>query len=329
MAHHHCPHPVLITFAIIILIALTCVLTVPKTVIALSSEHWIHFFPAWEDIISTILKKKNVQVALKDYRDHFHKNPRTGYEITNLVLGAFPEFRKSEMASASVILGLAPALLQQLSPTYADTAELAICRPVLAFMIAAGSPAVGLMDPSNCINIVKKLEDKPKQGASDEQDYARIEEGCKWTDDLAPTIIWVFEYVLAAVAIANSLHLAYSLGVWAVCSFAPSNTTLPSVWCISAVLVHLFGWLVLDGMTLGGIFPSSFSLSTYRDRVAKGAVALAFCLYVGCAVQALYGTLILSSLLFISVRDATFVVLRYIASALICRLLVFMSCYDG
>lgn len=329
MAHHRYPHPVLITFAIIALIVVICVLTVPKTAIALSSHHWIHFFPAWDYIIAAILEEKNIQVALKNYRDHFHENPGTGYEITNLVLKAFPEFRKSEMASASVILGLAPALLQQLSPTYADTAELAICRPVLAFMVAAGSPAVGLMDPGNCVNIVKKLEDKSQKGVSDERSYARIEEGCKWTDDLAPTIICVLEYLLAAVAIANNLHLAYCLGVWAVCSFSPSNTTLSSVWCVSAVLVHLAWWLVLDGMTLGGFLSSSLSLSTDRDRVAKGGVTLAFCLYVGCAVQALYGTLILSSLLFISVRDATFVVLRYVASALVCRLLVFMSCYDG
>ncbi|KAH7019588.1 hypothetical protein EDB80DRAFT_820020 [Ilyonectria destructans] len=208
-------------------------------------------------------------------------------------------------------------------------AELAICRPVLAFMVAAGSLAVGLMDPGNCVDIVKKLEDKPQKGASDERGYARIEEECKWTDDLAPTLICVCEYLLAAVAIANNFHLAYCLGVWAVCNFAPSNTTLASVWGVAAVLVHLAGWLVLDGMTLGGFLPSRFSLSTDRDRVTKSGVGLAFCLYVGCAVQALYGTLILSSLLFISVRDATFVVLRYVASELICRMLVFMSCYDS
>ncbi|KPM46369.1 hypothetical protein AK830_g236 [Neonectria ditissima] len=230
MAHHRCLHPVFLTIAIVILVALICVLTVPKTAIALSSEHWVHFFPAWTDIISTILKKKKIQAELQNYRDHFHKTPTIGYEILNLVLGAFPEFRKSEMASSSVVLGLAPALLQQLSPTYADTAELAICRPVLAFMIAAGSPAVCPMDPSNCVNVVNKLEDKPKQEpSSDDRGYARIEEECKWTDDLAPTIICVSEYILAAVAIANNVHLAYALGVWAVCSFAPSNTTLASV----------------------------------------------------------------------------------------------------
>lgn len=325
MAHHRYPHPALITVAILFLIAVISVLVIPKTANAISSEHWVQLFPAWEGIINTILEEKNIQAALQNYRDNYHDHPRTGYEIMNLVLEAFPEFRKGEMASASVILGLAPALLQQLSPTYADTAELAICRPLLAFLVAAGSPAVGLLDPGNCLNVVKKLEDKHKYGAVEERDFTRIEQECTWTHDLAPTIICLVEYVLAGVAIANSLHLAYTLGVWAVLSFTPSNTTLPAVWCVSAVLVHLFGWLIFDGMTLGGFLPSSLSLSTDRNSVSKGAIAMAFCVYVGCAVQALFGTLILSSLLFISVRDATFIVLRFMTSVLICRLLVFMS----
>jgi hypothetical protein len=42
-------------------------------------------------------------------------------------------------------------------------------------------------------------------------------------------------------------------------------------------------------------------------------------LYIGDALQAFFGTLVLSSLVFISVRDSAIIVIRFMASALFAR----------
>jgi hypothetical protein len=51
-------------------------------------------------------------------------------------------------------------------------------------------------------------------------------------------------------------------------------------------------------------------------------LTLASVLYVGDMLQALFGTIVLSSLVFISVRDAAIIVIRLVASALFARLIV-------
>jgi hypothetical protein len=77
------------------------------------------------------------------------------------VLHGFEEYRKTEMASATIVLVLARALLQHLSPTYTDTVVHATRRPLLALLIAGGSPALRLMEASNHSDLVKKLKEKP------------------------------------------------------------------------------------------------------------------------------------------------------------------------
>lgn len=317
---------ILVLIVLVVLMAmLMAMLAVPATGLPMSFEHYEYFFPAWDHILVPLVDQCSGN--LSNYRNNFRADPRTGYGILNCVLDNFEEFRKSEMASASVILGLAPALLQQLSPTYADTAVLATRRPLLALLIAGGSPAVRLMEASNHGDLVEKLKEKSAWASLKEKPaWASFKKWCR------PGPVSVAQYVLALTAIANNVQLAYELGVWTVCSFSPSQTTLPAVWCVSAVIVHLVGWLVMrarlgpvaekDGI-LAATPPRRGAKTQLVDK-SEGPVflVLASCLYVGTAVQTLYGTLILSSLVFIGVGDATVVVLRYIASTLVCRLLV-------
>lgn len=340
--------PGVMTLVLIVLVVLMVVLAVPTTGLAMSFEHYVHYFPAWDHILKPLVDQCPDELA--NYRDLFQAQPRLGYRILDCVMTNFDEYRKSEMASASVILGLAPGLLQQLSPTYADTAVIATRRPLLALLIAGGSPAVRLMEASNHGDLVKKLKETPVWTFSENWGYAGL--------------LSVAEYVLALAAIANNGQLAYELGVWAVCGFSPSQTTLPALWCVSAVVVHLVGWQAMrtrlklvvkrkgsHGGKKAGVLatwlkaeatPLRYASRTHLEGEAESPVflALASLLYVGTAVQTLYGTLIMSSLVFIGVGDATVVVLRYFASTLACRLLVICelsgirpveegSAYDG
>ncbi|KAM6525905.1 hypothetical protein FSOLCH5_002033 [Fusarium solani] len=176
MALQHWLAPGLTILVIVALTAMLAMLAVPATGLSMSFEHYEYFFPAWDHILVPLVNQCSGN--LSNYRNNFRADPRTGYGILNCVLEDFKEFRKSEMASASVILGLAPALLQQLSPTYADTAVLATRRPLLALLIAGGSPAVRLMEASNHGDLVKKLKEKSAWALS--EDLKKLEEKSAW-----------------------------------------------------------------------------------------------------------------------------------------------------
>ncbi|KAF4975515.1 hypothetical protein FZEAL_7701 [Fusarium zealandicum] len=125
-------------------------------------------------------------------------------------------------------------------------------------------------------------------------------------------------YLATAAAVANNAHLAYQLSVLAVCTFAPANDFLPAIWTAASVAIHLVGYAVVrlrikvdtgDEMQVVGLRMS------WSDRILNEVTPT----FVGTALQAFYATIILSSLVFLSVRDSTIVVLRLMASTLAVR----------
>jgi hypothetical protein len=174
------------------------------------------------------------------------------------------------------------------------------------------------MESTNHSDLVKKLKEKPAWAQPKNQGWA------------GP--VSVVPYVLALAAVAHNAQLAYELGLWTVCGFSSSQTTLPAVWCVSAVVLHLLGWLTMR--TRLELVPEKPDLEE-KPHLKKGEIlvvllkwlkveatplhwearihlgretmdpmflVLASCLYVGTAVQVLYATLNLSSLVYIGVR---------------------------
>ncbi|KAK6077227.1 hypothetical protein SCUP515_05076 [Seiridium cupressi] len=83
--------------------------------------------------------------------------------IINCVLEQFLDFRKAEMAASAVILGLLPTILQSLGSTTAETSLLGLRRPGLAFLLAAGSPAVAFMKTGEFVETIVKFVDSAAQ----------------------------------------------------------------------------------------------------------------------------------------------------------------------
>ncbi|KAK9423758.1 hypothetical protein SUNI508_03774 [Seiridium unicorne] len=61
------------------------------------------------------------------------------------------------MAASAVILGLLPTILQSLGSTIAETSLLELRRPGLAFLLAAGSPAVAFMKTGEFVETITKF----------------------------------------------------------------------------------------------------------------------------------------------------------------------------
>jgi hypothetical protein len=277
------------------------VITVLVTVNTISSPHWDNAYPSWRIFIADIIDN-NCTESVANYRNTRISNPSIGYDAMGCILDAFPEYRKAEIAAASVVLGLAPAMLAQLGPSYADTAVLAYRDPVLAVLLAAGSPAVKLTHVYDRTEFFRQLNSGPK--------WKLKSKGLVF-NNLVP----LFEYILAFSVIANNAHLMYQLGVWAVCSIAPSLTTLPRTWYASIMLLHLGGWLMIRNyQTL-----SEGSEVPQDDTKDFTFAAFTSVIYVICIIHALYGAWVLSSLVFIPITEALFAVLRLMLSTLLCH----------
>ncbi|RSL77594.1 hypothetical protein CEP51_008942 [Fusarium floridanum] len=311
-----------------VVLVILCSHVTPATALGRSFAQYEHFFPAWDYQIKEQLRNDCVE-EITNYRNRSLTRPQTGYQVIDCILRTTPEFRKAELAASTVILGLAPAVLQLLSASYVDTAVLAFRRPGLALLLAMSSSGVRPLSATEYEDFIAKMGTDP----------FRTNFGNPYSF-WAPRVVSAVEYFIACASVANNAYLAYQLSVWAVCTFAPSVDFLPAVWTAASVLIHIVGYFVArlrikveakDDMSLRSsewrwlwneLVPTPWQSrlevknNTKETGVFLGLVSF---LYVGTAIQAFYGTIILSSLVFLSVRDSAVVVLRLMASALFAR----------
>ncbi|KAJ5917719.1 hypothetical protein N7454_010094 [Penicillium verhagenii] len=156
--------------------------------------------------------------------------------LVNCMLNACPEFIKSDMASANVVLGLAPSILSVLGSTVEETSLLAVVgnRPFLALSLAAGSPAVIPLRP---------LEDRDPLEALKARG-----------DDLPPNlypyhieaIISIIEYAFVIASIANVAELSLELGFKTTLSFAPGYPYFIIAWSFFGPVAHTWAALGLN-----------------------------------------------------------------------------------
>ncbi|KAJ5797284.1 uncharacterized protein N7503_006580 [Penicillium pulvis] len=276
--------------------------------------------------------------------------------LINCMLGACPEFIKSDMAGANVLLGLAPSILAVLGSDIDETSLLAVVgnRPFLALILAAGSPAVVPMRPLEYRDPLEALK-------------ARTDElPLKFYSYPVEVVISIVEYGLRFAAIANTIEMTLSLGFQTILSFAPGYPYFVITWALLGLFAHSCAALGLRLRTrradpipngkhwwsfithIGEVvgFPSHttaaggddlynklkrlFTGYSKEDPPPKFVVKrLTICtwtvnliLAVMTSCHVILGTLIFSSMLFISTRDAVYVLGRFMCSVLVCRALL-------
>lgn len=161
-----------------------------------------------------------------------------------------------------------------------------------------------------------------------------------------PAMYWlwvsVLEYVTVGGAVANVMLLTYQLGVHAIVVFSPKTIILLPLWTALAVVIHLAGVVALymrvrlrkvndedrrAGWRGGGFWiedefvPSIFQSAKIWEwrRENIWFQITTWMLSIGAVAHTVFGTLILSSLLFFSVADSVTIVARYAASTIACR----------
>jgi hypothetical protein len=121
--------------------------------------------------------------------------------VETCILANAPEWMKSNMGAAGVLLGLLPTILSLAGPDIAKTGLLAQRRPFIALLIALGSPAVSpsrmfmSSDPAELL-LSKKIYGINNTNLVNIQTLgSRARQG-----------FLLAEYLLAAAAIANVVH---------------------------------------------------------------------------------------------------------------------------
>ncbi|OAQ95632.1 hypothetical protein LLEC1_04063 [Akanthomyces lecanii] len=321
------------------------------------------FFPAWDEMLKEYLER-DCQQNITDYRNASFNNTHISYAVFGCLLEQFPEFRKAELSAAAVVLGLAPTILQMVSPTPVDTAMVCLRRPILALLLSLASPATVFSEAAKYADGIDALSRPLSRQSRGSFPYTagRLLGGGA-TRHYMSSLVSAIQYIVALAAVANSAYRTYQLCVWTVCSFSPITVFLPALWHGTVVLLHLGGWIALrlnlqraDGskktgptteeqdwqeMTAGWgsrvkslfrneITPSAFAEKLPAESRAAGPApffsAVIAALYAGAPVHVLYGTLVLSSLTFISAFDSISVVALYAISAIVSKAIVYFEC---
>ncbi|KAH6861149.1 hypothetical protein BKA58DRAFT_405581 [Alternaria rosae] len=249
--------------------------------------------------------------------------------------------------------GLLPMALQFIGPKVADIAILGMQRPVLATLMSLGSSCPTLESDRSALETARSIGHAP-EGVSDD---------ILWPDKLnvaplcAKALICGFEYILVGTAAANSVIQGWQLSFWAIYFIS----TLVGTYCNTAEgffpLLLVFLPLPLQALGicvlyLGSEFedqspsqassqhplevtPLAFSKNGMgrkkRDNLAKGTqywmLILDWAIRLLVWVQVLYGTMVLSSNLFMSLFTALEVVGRFLAGAMACRVVLQFEMY--
>jgi hypothetical protein len=152
----------------------------------------------------------------------------SGY-VVNCLLGNVSEVLKANMAAGGVLLGLLPTTLSLVGSSTTETGLLALKRPLLSLLPAAGSPVISPIrtfefhDP---VTLLWKIQDS----------IAAL----RLTPSTAPVVV-ILEYVFACATVVNLAVISWELCFKTFCTFAFETEFHPALWAFTAVLIHLPG----------------------------------------------------------------------------------------
>lgn len=305
---------------------------------------WTTWFPFYEDML---------QAAVATCVKKMHDDPQQWgipvgagsipgcpdyFDLISCVNDELPSQVSLAMTSAQVILGLTPTLISTLSPSVGEISMLSANRPVLSFMMSLGCPAVFSIRSLEYDDPLALIQ-RPRRSMSRWQASKRQQ---AW--------ISAFQYLLVLAAIANVIiadgQLEYNtINVW-----AAGRPYLVYIWSTFAAIPHCLSAIAFyvsrsarrvrdmnkeqrQKEDKNGWLHARFNreVTTCAARPRQGYVEhqveepfwiIALSLvasFIG-YILLIYGTILFPSLLFIGPLDAFVIILRYLASTIVCRL---------
>ncbi|KAI0450206.1 hypothetical protein F5B21DRAFT_491631 [Xylaria acuta] len=292
--------------------------------------------------------------------DHWYEGHVHASNLASCIFDHLPEWAKAEFTSVSIALGLIPPALLALGPDTTGIALLSMRRPVLASLLAFGSPAIRVgPDPVEFLRSAPKVRfDAPRLAAVPGDRSWR-----RWTRVVA---ISVAEYAIAGAAVFNIVYQVWFLTYKAVCWAAIQlfqtallpETAAPLFWVLFGVPVkfmcdYAITWRIqkatsessISEMRSRGIIqnfiawvsnsisseltPCMYSNPLYFHAVDEGPAVLFFNQFINLASLAhvLMGGIILSTIFFVGFRDTIITVALFLSGALACKFVMAFELY--
>ena len=156
--------------------------------------------------------------------------------VINCILNHTSDYIKNGMTSAQVLLGIMPTVLALLGPSSEEMSMLSNVahRPLLALLLAAGSPSVYFSRAFEYHDVSDILRDHPSR-----LPQWRPE---KW---YSLAVISSLEYLVALSAVTNIVVMNWELGVKTICNFWTNGIFPSTVWVVMGLITHFGGTVVL------------------------------------------------------------------------------------
>ena len=307
----------------------------------LKFDDWYSEYQVELNTVSTTVCNLSLKAYQGDMAARIALGPVEDYCWAHMdcMMSTISEHIKASFSGTSILLGLAPTTLSLLGPSVGEMALISIHRPVLALLLSLGAPAVF---PGRFLLWDDPLRAKePLTGSFLITPFSRM----------SAIFISLIQYIFAAGAGVNILHAAYRIGVKAVVSWSCANSFWPLVWVVSSLVIHFVASLSLRtaihrkkrhskngdydekpvrprllSVLYNEVTPSSNSRWQVSDlfdvRLGPLAVTLQYIGAFLAMIHLLFGTMVFSGLLLIGVKEAFYLILRFIGSATVCRLLL-------
>ena len=225
--------------------------------------------------------------------------------------------------SAQVLLGLLPAVLVFLGPTIAEVSALSTYRPLLATILALGSPA------TNIIRILRRI-DLNKPFVQTLSTSSRIWPA--WVFRQKPFLrssLRGLSYVAALAAVANNIWISIYTDLRTIIYWRCGVLFMPLAWSLAAVVVPGLGMTAIRvRQPRSGRPRVRFAVKSkifQTASIGKDSILSEIILWVasfGAIIQLTTGVLVLSSMVFITVTEAFQVFLQYALSSFVCQIIM-------
>ncbi|KAK1623591.1 hypothetical protein BDP81DRAFT_331787 [Colletotrichum phormii] len=256
---------------------------------------------------------------------------RLAQPVANCILGNTSEFIMSNMAAAAVVLGLMPTILATIGNSVEETSTLCVIgqRPLIALLVAAGSPAIHPIRSFEYMNPMKLVKSR------------RYRLRTKRSSVPLRRVALAIEFLAAIAAIINTYTLCNQLGVMVVSMLAPQLTYLEFLWSIIGISSHVSAaasvWArtrITRGMTrreyikqvllrqFTPIGDKDWTKAVIDEDETYFSMALSYFTSLLGTCHLIYGSMLFSSLVFISATDSLKIMARYMASAMVSRFIL-------
>ena len=297
------------------------------------SQHFQHWYPTYASYFGSVVDG-DCQFRYQAFIDPSScQGDECNYlaaRTVDCIYGHTTQSILADCAAAGIVLGLLPTILSFAGSSTLETGLLAMRRPFLAFLLSTTSPGSNPLRASQYQNAASLLEIS-KEGRL----QVRVPASYR-------TLMSLLEYLVALAAVANLITVLYDLSIKSVCSVGTNTYFLPGTWALISTLVHVLGALCLRLR----MNPSLTHADNWRQRwfnqlreemslcethdectiICRKETVAFLCLQwfssTLCICNIVFGTAVLSSVLFIGTRDAIQIAARLLASTLIARLVL-------